>query len=186
MKNVLIVSGHPDLAHDSAATKVILAALEEHIPDAVIDRLSDLYPDYKIDVPAEQAKLEAADIVVLQFPVFWYAMPSLLQKWMEDTFRHGWSHGTTGNALQGKKVVVSCTTGAPIELYAKDAPMGHTVEELFNNVESMAKMTGMEFAGMVYTGGVSYQMRETEEGMEQIKEKTRDHADRLVALLKTL
>ena len=52
MKNVLIISGHPDLKGDSFANKIILADLAEQLPSAVIDDLSALYPDYRIDVPA--------------------------------------------------------------------------------------------------------------------------------------
>ena len=94
MKNVLIISGHPDLKGDSFANKIILADLAEQLPSAVIDDLSALYPDYRIDVPTEQDKLRNADIIVLQFPIFWYSMPALLAKWMEET-RAVLYHGRT-------------------------------------------------------------------------------------------
>ena len=80
MKNVLIVSGHTDLQHNSFANKIILEDLERLLPQATFDYLDRLYPDYKIDVAAEQKKLVAADVIVLQFPIFWYSMPSLLAK----------------------------------------------------------------------------------------------------------
>ena len=186
MANILIVSGHTDLKGDSVANKEILAQLEQRLPDAVIDRLSDLYPDYRIDVQTEQAKLEAADVVVLQFPVFWYAMPSLLQKWMEDTFQHGWSHGSTGTALRGKKLVISLTAGAPVELYAQGEAMGHSIDEFFYCSEATAALTGMELAGTVFTGGVSYEMREDATAMQQMRVAASDHVDRLVSLLSEL
>ena len=186
MKNVLIVSGHTDIVGDSAANKEICAQLRQRLPEAAISSLSELYPDFKIDVAAEQAKCEAADVIVLQFPVFWFAMPSLLQKWMEDTFVHGWSHGSSGHALEGKKLVISCTTGAPLELYAKDAPMGYTVEEFFSNSFATAGFTGMELAGVIATGGVSYQMRGTEEGEAAIRAKACEHVERLVSLVESL
>ena len=94
MKNVLVVSGHTDL-NDSVANKTIMEELAKLIPSVEFDYLDKLYPDYKIDIAAEQAKLEKADVVVLQFPVFWYSLPSLLERWMEETFKHGWSHGRT-------------------------------------------------------------------------------------------
>lgn len=183
MNNALIVSGHTDL-NNSVANRTILQTLSAKLPDAVVDRLDALYPDFDIDVPAEQAKLEAADVIVLQFPVFWYAMPSLMQKWMEDVFVHGWSHGGSGTALKGKKLVVSCTAGAPEELYAHEGPMGHTIEELFLSSFATADLTGMEVAGMVFTGGVSYQMRS--EGSDAIEQKAIAHADRVVALVESL
>ena len=81
MKNILIVSGHTDL-NNSVANKNILNKLKEKLPNAEYDILSELYPNYQIDVEKEQEKLLKADIIVLQYPVFWYSMPSLLEKWM--------------------------------------------------------------------------------------------------------
>jgi len=105
MKNVLIVSGHTDL-NESVANKKILEELSRELPYAQIDYLSELYPDFKIDVSQEQQKLLDADVIVLQYPMFWYSMPSLLERWMEETFRHGFSHGSNGNKLKGKKLIV--------------------------------------------------------------------------------
>ena len=69
MKNVLIVSGHTDL-NDSVANKIVLDALRRDCPDAEFSVLSELYPDFRIDVEAEQEKLRRADVVVWQFPLF--------------------------------------------------------------------------------------------------------------------
>ena len=77
MKNVLIISGHTDLA-TSVANKTILETLANHLPKAEIVKLDELYPDFKINVEAEQQRLIRADIIVLQFPVFWYSAPSIL------------------------------------------------------------------------------------------------------------
>ena len=119
MKNILIVSGHTDL-NDSVANKTILEELEKELPQAEFDYLDRLYPDFQIDIPAEQEKLVKADVLVLQFPVFWYAIPSLMSRWMEQAFQHGFSHGSTGDKLKGKKLVASFTTGAPEALYHRD------------------------------------------------------------------
>ena len=75
MKNILIVSGHTNL-DASVANKKILEVLTERLPEAEIVRLDRLYPDFRIDVAAEQARLLKADVVVLQFPIFWYSAPS--------------------------------------------------------------------------------------------------------------
>ena len=80
MKNVLIVSGHTNLQGDSFANKIILEDLQAKLPNATFDFLDQEYPNFKIDVTVERKKLEAADIIVLQFPIFWYSMPSLMAK----------------------------------------------------------------------------------------------------------
>ena len=71
MKKVLIISGHTNTESDSMGNKQILNELQTRLlPEAEYDILDRLYPDYRIDVEAEQKKLVEADIIVLQYPVF--------------------------------------------------------------------------------------------------------------------
>lgn len=79
MKKILIVSGHPDL-NDSFAGKTILEETKKLLPEAEFVYLDKLYPDFRIDVQAEQERLLRADIIVLQYPLFWYSAPSLLHR----------------------------------------------------------------------------------------------------------
>ena len=174
MKNILIVSGHTNL-NDSVANKKILEELSKKIPNAQIDYLSKLYPDYKINVEEEQKKLMKADIIVLQYPLFWYSMPSLLEKWMEEVFKHGFSHGTAGDKLKGKKIIVSLTTGAPEETY-------NNIDEFLNPIKASCKLCQMEYIGSIVTYGVSYQLR-NEKGKE-IEDKAINHADRLIEMIR--
>ena len=176
MKNILIVSGHTDL-NNSVANKKILQELSKRLPNAEIDYLSELYSDYKIDVEQEQNKLLKADIIVLQYPVFWYSMPSLLEKWMEETFKHGFSHGSTGDKLKGKKVIISLTTGAPEEVY-------ENINEFLNPIKASCKLCQMEYVGSIVTYGVSYQIR-NEKGKE-IEEKAINHANRLIEMINNI
>lgn len=174
MNNILIVSGHTDL-NDSVANKKILDILAEKLPQSRQVHLAELYPDFTIDVAAEQEKLLWADVIVLQFPVFWFSAPSLLHRWLETVFLHGFSHGSTGDKLRGKKLVLSYTTGAPAEALDFDA--------FFLCLKTTAQFTGMEYVGSIATGGVSYQMRENPELLAQIHAKAAAHAERLIALL---
>lgn len=185
MKDILIISGHTDLAA-SVANRTILETLGERLPEAEIVKLDELYPDFKIDVENEQRRLLRADIIVLQFPVFWYSVPSILERWMEETFRHGFSHGSTGDKLKGKKLVLSFTTGAPEEMYSHDGPMGYTIDEFLLCYKATCRLTQMEYCGYVYTGGVSYGNRTSLELVEQQKVMSMKHAERLIRLLDTL
>ena len=186
MKNVLIVSGHTDLKNDSVANKQIMEDLTELLPDAELSILDELYPDFKIDVKSEQEKLEKSDIIVLQFPLFWYAMPSIMNKWMEDTFKHGWSHGSTGDNLQGKKLIASFTAGAPEEAYHKDGIMGFEIEDYLPAIKSMCGLCGMEFAGYVFTGGVSFELRTNPDEIDKIRQKAKDHAAEVVSIIESI
>ena len=186
MKNVLIVSGHRDSENDSVANKQIMEDLKDLLPDAEISVLDKLYPDFKIDVKSEQEKLEKSDIIVLQFPLFWYGMPSIMNKWMEDTFEHGWSHGSTGDKFQGKKLIASFTAGAPEEAYQKDGIMGYAIEEYLPPINSMCGLCGMEFVDYVFTGGVSFELRTNPDEVDKIKEKAKYHATKVVSIIEKI
>ena len=185
MKKVLIVSGHSDL-NQSFANKIILDELQKRLPEAEFDLLDREYPDFKIDVAKEQARLVASDIIVLQFPIFWYSMPSLLKKWFEDVFLHGFSHGSTGNKLHGKKLLLSFTTGAPEEMYVEGGIQGYSIEAFLPPIQQTAALTGLEWAGFIYTGGVSYTARQDEAKLAEMREKSLAHAARVAAEIEKL
>ena len=186
MKNVLIVSGHTDLENDSVANRQIIDDFSRSLPDAEIDVLSELYGDYKIDIDVEQKKLERADVIVLQFPLFWYGMPSIMNKWMEDTFKHGWSHGSTGDKLQGKKLIASFTAGAPEEAYHRYGLMGYEIEDYLPAIKSMCGLCGMEFVDFVFTGGVSYELRSSEDEVDKIRQKAKSHTQKVISIIESL
>lgn len=78
MKNILIISGHPNL-NESVANRTILDEVAARLPEAQIRKLDALYPDYRFDIAAEQEALKAADIIVWQFPFSWYSLPGLMK-----------------------------------------------------------------------------------------------------------
>lgn len=178
MKNILIISGHTNTTSDSVANVTILEQIEKQLPASRIVYLDRLYPDFRIDAAAEQEKLLWADVIVLQFPVYWFSMPSLLHRWMEETFLHGFSHGSTGDKLKCKTLVISYTTGAPAEALPW--------EDFFGNLKATCQFTGMNWGGSIGTGGVSYQMRNDPQMLAEITEKARLHAQRLSDHLQTL
>lgn len=73
------------------------------------------------DLTAEMEKLEAADLVVWQFPLWWFGLPAILKGWVDRVFAMGRFYGggryyETG-MLKGKRALVSVTTGGPKEAY---------------------------------------------------------------------
>ena len=185
MENLLIVSGHPDL-NDSFANKTIMAEFEKLMPKANYVYLDRLYPDFEINKEEEQAKLIGADIIVLQFPFFWYGVPSLMSRWIEEVFVHGFSHGATGDKVKGKKLLVSFTSGAPEEMYAHGGLQNYPIEELIVPLKQFANMCQMEWAGHVYSGGLSYASRDDENSLKQMESKSIDHARRVMDAVKVL
>jgi len=42
------------------------------------------------------------DRIVLQFPMYWYSMPPLLKKWLDDVLTYNFAYGSKGDKLKGK------------------------------------------------------------------------------------
>ena len=101
MSDILVVAAHPQLEH-SRVTRALLKALKKQRPDVALHDLYARYPDYYIDVDAEQAALAAARLVVWLHPTYWYSMPPLMKLWIDDVLAYGWAYGPGGTALHGK------------------------------------------------------------------------------------
>ena len=179
MKNVLIISGHTNL-NDSFANKTILQQVGELLPQAEVVKLDSLYPTFQIDVKIEQERLLRADVVVFQFPLFWYGIPSILSRWIEQTFTHGFSHGSTGDKLKGKKLLLSFTSGAPEEMYQKGGLQNYPIDDFLIPYKQMCNLCQLVWEGYVFTGGVSYANRHDEQKLEVMREKSVAHAQKLV------
>lgn len=165
MSNVLIISGHPNL-ENSVATAAIMGEFEKGLPQAAIRRLDELHQNYVFDIKAEQEAVLAADVMVWQFPFYWYAMPALMKKWLDDVFHHGFAHGSTAK-IAGKKLLLSITTGASEEAYQKEGFFKHEMADYFAPFETTATLCGLDFQGVEYLNGVSYVGRDEAKTAEQ-------------------
>ena len=186
MKNVVIISGHPDLKN-SVANKTILDEISAKCPQAEILKLDELYPDYQFDIKAEQAALEKADIIIFQYPMNWYGVPGLLKLYIDKVMEHGWAYGSQGTALAGKSFIASITTGVPEAGFSAEGFVGRTVEELTFPVAKFAEMAKMDckkifsIGGMMCIPGVT-----TDEQKAALVAKAEKQADNIVECIKSL
>ena len=69
------------------------------------------------DVRREIARLERADLVVIQFPIWWHGRPAILKGWFDRVFVSGGLYSSSmrynRGYFRGRKAVCSVTTGAP-------------------------------------------------------------------------
>jgi glutathione-regulated potassium-efflux system ancillary protein KefF len=133
---------HPQLAHSRISADLARAA--QDAGHAVRD-LYALYPDYLVDVPAEQAALAAADLVVWLHPVHWYGMPPLMKLWLDEVFSFGWAYGPGGQALLGKDLWLVTSTGGPEDSYAPGGYNRHFFDAFLPPYEQTAALAGMRF-----------------------------------------
>ena len=178
MSKILLVVAHPNI-EASIANKTIIENFISLHPETEIDELYKLYPDFKINIKKEQEKLLKADFVILQFPMFWYNAPALMRQWFEDALEHGFAYGSKGKALQGKKLIVSITTGSPVEEYREGGIQSFTIDDLTKGFHQLANLCSMKWSGFIVTGNISPFLRDNPEQLVAIKNKLKQHAEEL-------
>ena len=80
------------------------------------------------DVSQEIDKLKWCDLMIWQFPLWWFGVPAAIKGWVDRVFAMGSLYGggkvyATG-VLKGKKALLSLTTGGPETTYLKDGNNG--------------------------------------------------------------
>ncbi len=108
-----------------------------------------LYPDYVIDVPAEQTAAEGADLIVWLHPLHWYGMPPLMKLWLDEVLTLGWAYGgsagSSGQRLQGKDLWVALSTGGTEEAYRPTGYNRYFFDAFLPPYEQTAALCGMRF-----------------------------------------
>jgi glutathione-regulated potassium-efflux system ancillary protein KefG len=140
----LLVVAHPRLDR-SGVNSALLEGLTGDGGVEIHD-LYEAYPDYQIDVAAEQARLSRFRVIGLQFPLFWYAMPSLLKEWFDLVWLHGFAYGHGASALVGKHLFCAVSTGGDAGSYRAGGQNGHTIEEFLRPIERTAALCRMQWA----------------------------------------
>ncbi|MCG7586441.1 NAD(P)H-dependent oxidoreductase [Photobacterium sp. OFAV2-7] len=189
MSKIVVISGHPDLKQSYTNT-VILEALESagsrsETSQVEVRRLDSLYPEFIIDAEAEQQALLDADVIIFQFPYYWYSVPALLKKWIDDVFTFNFAYGPEGNKLKGKDFILSFTVGGPEESYS---PLGYnhfTIEQMLYPLQQTAYLAGMNYHEPVYTHRMVY-IPGVYNTQEQVEARACHHADRLIIKLDEL
>ncbi|HEL3159571.1 TPA: NAD(P)H-dependent oxidoreductase [Stenotrophomonas maltophilia] len=85
-------------------------------------------------LPAEVQRhlrlLRAADLLILQFPLWWFAAPAMLKGWLDRVLVYGpmynSRHRHERGVMQGKRALLSVTTGSSARACAVDGREGDT------------------------------------------------------------
>ncbi|CAN7692835.1 NAD(P)H-dependent oxidoreductase [Caballeronia sp. LjRoot29] len=95
------------------------------------------------DVKAEQDKLVWADVLILQFPLWWFSMPAILKGWVDRVYAFGFAYGVGEQSerrwgdrygegtLAGKRAMLLVTTGGWEEHYSARGINGPIDDLLF-------------------------------------------------------
>lgn len=178
----LVILAHPNFGK-SIANKTIVEQLEKSGLDLEIRNIHGLYPDYQIDVKAEQNALLRHRTVVFQYPFYWLDMPAILKHWFDQVLEYQFAYGSKGDKLKGKNFVPSFTVGSGEEAYRALGKHHFRIFEFCKNIEQIAYYTQMNYIDPVYFHGTSATLGYTE---DDVRNKAIKQAENLVKLLQEL
>ena len=168
-----MILAHPAI-EKSIGNKIISDKLlnEEGVE---VRHLDQLYPNFNIDVLAEQEALLNADTIIFQFPLFWYNMPAILKHWIDQVFLYGFAFGKD-SLLVDKKVIVSFTIGSPIKDYHDDV-----IQKITFPFQGLASYCKMNYIGEIFCNDINGYSEAAKNNAIDIANK---HTQRLIELTK--
>lgn len=95
------------------------------------------------DIAAEQAKLEWADAVIFQFPLWWFSVPAVMKGWFDRVYAYGFAYGVGEHSdhhwgdrygegkFAGKRAMLLVTTGGWASHYSARGINGPIDDILF-------------------------------------------------------
>lgn len=129
------------------------------VGDTFLNRWAAAYNkgDLPDEIRAEQQKLLDADLIVLQFPLWWYSLPAILKGWIDRVFTSGFGFDLPlgpdrlprrygGGLLSGKRAFVVVSAGETAKALG---PRG-----LGGDIDSL--LFGLTHGVLWYTGVATY------------------------------
>ena len=147
MSNTLILLFHRDLSQSKANAALSQAAAS--INSVTLVDMQSRYPDGTIDLHTdatkEAAMLLAADRIILQFPIQWYATPALLKAWQDAVLTRMYYifAQTEGDKLIGTPMMVAATAGNTKQAYSREGTNYYAVDELLAPLKATAYRCGL-------------------------------------------
>jgi glutathione-regulated potassium-efflux system ancillary protein KefF len=146
-----VIYAHP-YPQRSRANRALLEALRD-LPFVKVRSLYDLYPDFAIDVGAEQRLLIEAKAVVWLHPLYWYSVPPLMKLWIDKVLAYGFAYGENTYALAGMPCQWVVTTGGDDDAYSPggmhERPLSHFVPP----IEQTARFCRMRWQPPIHVQG---------------------------------
>jgi glutathione-regulated potassium-efflux system ancillary protein KefF len=160
---IVVLCAHPQLEHSRVTRALARAAAGADLPQGApgkalpqiapgnalpqidVRDLYALYPDYLIDVAAEQAALSGVELLVWLHPVHWYGMTPLLKLWTDEVLAFGWAYGPRGVALHGKDLWLVVSTGGSADAYRPDGLNRYFFDAFLPPYEQTAQLVGLRF-----------------------------------------
>jgi len=102
---------------------------------------------YAPDVAREQQRLADADLLILQFPLWWGGVPAILKGWGERVFSYGFGYADglrfEQGVFKGRRAMISMTTGGTTARFGPDAVYGELERQVLWQIQHL----GLEYMG---------------------------------------
>jgi putative NADPH-quinone reductase len=143
MKNlkVLVLFAHPS-QHRSEVNMPLFKVANELSYVTAVDLYQE-YPDFQIDIEKEQQRLKAHDVIIFQFPLYWYSTPSILKEWQDLVLEYGFAYGVNGTELKDKIFFCALSAGGNTHAYSAKGHNNFKIRELLHPLEQTANLTSM-------------------------------------------
>ncbi|MFI5685572.1 NAD(P)H oxidoreductase [Streptomyces sp. NPDC051636] len=74
---------------------------------------------YSPEVRAHMARIDAADVIVVVFPLWWFGLPAMLKGWIDRVWNHGFAYGRSEPRLRGKRMFWISLVSYPQDQFAR-------------------------------------------------------------------
>jgi NAD(P)H dehydrogenase (quinone) len=103
---------------------------------------------YSVDIVGEIQKLQAADLILFHFPMWWHSAPAMMKGWFDRIMAKGiaWEDGRIfeHGMLKGKSGMLVVSTGDPGSYYAVNGKYRMTVEQALHPINhGILALSGM-------------------------------------------
>lgn len=142
-KRILLLFAHPS-QHRSEVNAELFNAAKNLDYVTAIDLYAE-YPRFNIDISKEQQRLIEHDIIVFQFPFYWYSTPSILKEWQDLVLEYGFAYGPDGEYLKDKQFICAVSAGGQEQAYCASGYNHFTIRELLQPLEQTAYLTQMKY-----------------------------------------
>lgn len=126
------------------------------------------------DVAAEIEQLERADLLVLQYPMWWHMPPAMLKGWMDRVLAYGAVYASRmrfeAGRFAGKRAMLSVTVGTSAATYAHDGRSGD-IDLLLWQVNFTLAYVGYEVLAPFVAYGVEAGLRYSDPGAVEARLK---------------
>jgi putative NADPH-quinone reductase len=179
----LIILAHPKY-ENSLANKTIIEELKNSSQHHEFRNIHELYPNYKIDIQAEQEALLRHETVLFQYPFYWLNLPAILKHWIDEVFAYQFAYGSQGDKLKGKNLIPSFTVGAAELEYQLSGKHHLRIYEFCKSLEHTVNYAQMNYIDPVCFFGASLKVEAFSE--QEVQVNAKQHAQKIITILKAL